>query len=153
MDAAIHESEAEPARRGGRLFAYGSLRFPEVVSSLLGRVPQHEPDSAPGWRAAEVPDEVFPALVAGSGTVPGLLLDGLSPREWEVLDAFEGPFYEARPIELASGRSEWTYVCADPSRVGPGDWSPERFARTHLAEYVRDCADWRQEFLEGEHPD
>lgn len=151
MAGADQRGPADPARRGGGLFVYGSLQFPEVLRSLLGRVPQHEPDSAPGWRAAAVPGEVYPALVPGDATVPGLALAGLGPREWEIVDAFEGAFYELREIALTSGRSEWAYVCAQPARVRPDDWDPHRFAQEHLIEYERDCADWRHEFLEGEH--
>jgi gamma-glutamylcyclotransferase (GGCT)/AIG2-like uncharacterized protein YtfP len=141
---------ADPAQRGGGLFVYGSLRFPGVLRALLGRIPPHEPDSAPGWRAAAVPGEVYPALVAGDEDVPGLALDGLGPRDWEIVDSFEGPFYDLRAVELSSGRTEWAYVCAHPRAVRPDDWDPDWFAREHLGEYERDCADWRHEFLEGE---
>lgn len=151
MAEADQRAPADPDERGGGLFVYGSLQFPEVLRSLLGRVPQHEPDSAPGWRAAAVPGEVYPALVPGEGTVPGLALADLGRRDWEITDAFEGSFYELRRITLTSGRSEWAYVCAQPGRVGPDDWDPHWFAQQHLIEYGRDCADWRHEFLEGEH--
>ena len=150
------QAPADPAQRGGGLFVYGSLRFPGVLRALLGRVPPHEPDSAPGWRAAAVPGEVYPALVAGDEDVPGLdvpglAVGGLGPRDWEIVDAFEGPFYDLRAIELSSGRAEWAYVCARPADVRAYDWDPDWFAREHLGEYERDCADWRHEFLEGEH--
>lgn len=141
----------EPVQRGGRLFVYGTLRFPEILHSLLNRTPHNEPDSAEGWRAAEIPGETYPALVPANGIVPGLVLDGLGPREWDIVDAFEGPFYELRRIPLTSGRSEWSYVCTDPSAVGADDWSPGRFAQAHLGEYVRDCADWRREQFDGDH--
>ncbi len=42
------------------LFAYGSLRFPEVLEVLLGRVPSTKPAEAEGWRVIPLPGLVYP---------------------------------------------------------------------------------------------
>ncbi|WP_261570896.1 gamma-glutamylcyclotransferase family protein, partial [Frankia gtarii] len=62
-----------PDGPGPLLFVYGTLMFPEVVSTLIGRVPPMESAAAPGWRAARLRDRLYPGLVrrgapAGSPT-------------------------------------------------------------------------------------
>ncbi|GAA3764696.1 gamma-glutamylcyclotransferase family protein [Salinactinospora qingdaonensis] len=125
------------------LFVYGTLLFPEVLHALIGRKPESVMASAPGWRAAVLYGRPYPGLVPADGAVTGRLLMGLEPEEWRVLDAFEGEEYEPRRIELADGRPGWVYVWLDPESVATEDWSAEQFAARHLADYVDNCAAWR----------
>lgn len=128
------------------LFVYGSLQFPDVLLALIDRVPDHEPAAAEGWRVATLPERVYPALVSGQATARGFLLTGLTPEEWRLLDAFEGPIYELRRIDLTDGRHGWAYVYNTEAEVGADDWSPEEFETRHLPAYVKRCAAWRQRY-------
>ncbi|MCK9895884.1 gamma-glutamylcyclotransferase family protein [Frankia sp. AgB32] len=154
------------------LFVYGTLMFPEVLSTLIGRVPVMEPASAPGWRAAPLRDRVYPGLVrqpdaqraaahllnlrvpstrvAGgdraekvAAAAAGRRLRGLTAEERAVFDAFEGAAYDAGPLVLADGRACVAYLWLDPGEVIVGTWDAERFAECHLSWYVRRCAAWR----------
>ena len=91
------------------LFAYGTLRDPDILFALLGRS-LAEADcvaaSAPGFRAVHFPRRVYPALLTAPGAeASGLLLHGLAPAEWALLDAFEGDEYRRGDITVltASG--------------------------------------------------
>ncbi|MFC4062017.1 gamma-glutamylcyclotransferase family protein [Planomonospora corallina] len=122
------------------LFVYGTLMFPEVLRALLGRVPESAPAVAEGWRAARLPGQVYPVLVpAGEGTARGLLITGLTAAEWRVLDEYEGPMYELRPVELTDGRRGHAYVTVDPAAAAPDDWDAERFVAEHLDAYLGEC--------------
>ncbi|HZG05951.1 MAG TPA: gamma-glutamylcyclotransferase family protein [Streptomyces sp.] len=121
------------------LFAYGTLRFPEVLRALLGRVPARTPAGVAGWRAAALEGRPYPGLVPAGGTATGLLLTDLTPGEWRVLDAFEGEEYERRRLSLTDGRHCWAYVWTGGG-VLPGDWSAGDFAERHLAAYAARCA-------------
>ncbi|MEV6394801.1 gamma-glutamylcyclotransferase family protein [Streptomyces sp. NPDC051907] len=129
--------------RQDTLFVYGSLTFPEVLDAVLGRVPEHRAASAAGWRNAPLRERPFPGLVPGDGVVAGLVLSGLSEREWRVADDFEGPFYDLLPLALVSGGSASAYVCAADDLVLPGDWDRERFAAQELEGYLARCAAFR----------
>lgn len=119
------------------LFAYGTLRFPEVLRALLGRVPARRPAAAPGWRVAALPGVAYPGLVPGSGTAHGVLIGDLTSREWRIIDAYEDGLYELRPLSLVGeGRHASAYVCHPTTRVLPTDWSADRFAADHLAAFV-----------------
>ncbi|MGV8952759.1 MAG: gamma-glutamylcyclotransferase family protein [Cypionkella sp.] len=91
------------------LFAYGTLRDPDILSALLGRsLPASRciAATAPGFRAVHFPARVYPALLAAPGAeAAGLLLHGLTPAELAVLDAFEGDEYRRGEITVltASG--------------------------------------------------
>jgi gamma-glutamylcyclotransferase (GGCT)/AIG2-like uncharacterized protein YtfP len=127
---------SDPSRGGppDRLFAYGTLRHPDVLRGLLGRVPATAPAAAPGWRAAELRGRVYPGLVPDpAATAPGLLITGLTPEEWRVLDDFEDDHYDRRPLPLADGSTATAYVWTAGGDVLPGTWSFAAFERRHAA--------------------
>ncbi|HEV7933056.1 MAG TPA: gamma-glutamylcyclotransferase family protein [Actinomadura sp.] len=128
------------------LFVYGSLQFPDVLIALIGRVPDHSPTAAKGWRTAALPERVYPGLTPADGTAGGYLLTGLTAEEWRVLDAFEDTVYELQRLDLTDGRHGWAYVCDPNAEVLSEDWSAEEFTREHLPAYVQRCAAWRQRY-------
>ncbi|MGQ4597684.1 gamma-glutamylcyclotransferase [Nocardia sp. R6R-6] len=127
------------------LFVYGTLQFPEVLTTLLGRVPSRQPAELTGWRAAALPRRLYPGLVAAAdGRARGAVLSDLTPTEWTILDAFEDDEYDLRQV-LVDGRNTpvWTYVwtvAADPT-----DWARDRFAAEHLGQFAARSARWRQD--------
>ena len=76
--------------------------------------------------------------------VSGVILVGLEPSEWEILDAFEDPVYHLTLITLADGQQAWTYTCADSTSILDPDWSAGSFADHYLAGYVHRCTVWRR---------
>ncbi|MCX4823169.1 gamma-glutamylcyclotransferase [Streptomyces sp. NBC_01142] len=129
--------------RQDSLFVYGSLTFTEVLDAVLGRVPEHRPAAAAGWRAAPLHDRPFPGLVRGDRAVAGLVLSGLSEQEWQLADDFEGPFYDLVPVALVAGGTASAYVCATDELVLPGDWDRGRFGARELPAYLERCAAFR----------
>ncbi|MGW0249487.1 gamma-glutamylcyclotransferase family protein [Nocardia goodfellowii] len=127
---------------GDTLFVYGTLQFPEVLTVLLGRCPELVPAELPGWRVAALPGRVYPGLVREPGALArGMLLCGLEPAEWLVLDSFEDDEYDLRPVVL-DGRAAWTYVWT--AAASPDHWYAAAFAATHLADFLPHCAQWRR---------
>ncbi|MFC9996837.1 gamma-glutamylcyclotransferase family protein [Nocardia sp. NPDC127526] len=128
------------------LFVYGTLQFPEVLLPLIGRTPASEPARLPGRRVAELPGRVYPGLVAANDSAAqGFLLTGLTPAEWQVLDAFEDDEYDLVPISVHAGDREvyaWTYAWT--AEVSATDWSAPHFATAHLPRYADNCAAWRR---------
>ncbi len=137
---------ARAARSEADLFVYGTLMFPEVLSTLIGRVPALEPAHARGWRPAPLRGRVYPGLVRGKGDDPaaaGRVLRGLTAEERAIFDAFEGAAYDAGPLVLGDGRAAVAYRWLDPAEVLAGTWDAGRFAERDLDSYVRRCAAWR----------
>lgn len=125
------------------LFAYGTLRFPEVLAVLLDRVPAHTTGTAAGWRAAALAGRVYPGLVRAEGEVTGMLITGLTPDELRLLDEYEAGPYELELLTLNDGREGWAYAWTDRVVVLPDDWSPTVFAGLHLADFAAKCRAWR----------
>ena len=122
------------------LFVYGTLQFDAVLEALIGRIPQRETTSAPGWRAASLEGRVYPGLVAAPDSVaPGVLLTDLSQREWAILDAFEDDRYDLREVSLTSGGRGLAYIWPD-GEVRSEDWDAELFKARHLRDYAARCA-------------
>ncbi|WP_079032303.1 gamma-glutamylcyclotransferase family protein [Streptomyces specialis] len=121
------------------LFVYGTLQFPEVLRALLGRVPHSRPVSAHGWRAAALVGRVYPGLVLADQVTDGLLLDDLTPAEWQMLDDFEDDRYELRRLPLVGGGLGWAYVWPGEETL-PGNWNATEFTARHLDAYAARCA-------------
>jgi hypothetical protein len=128
------------------LFAYGTLRFPDVLMALLGRVPDHTPGIAAGWRVAALDGRIYPVLVAGPGAADGVLITGLTDEEWRVIDAYEGDFYTLGRLTLVDGRAGWAYLTQDRTAVLSTDWSPDDFGTRHLRAFAGECAAWRRAY-------
>lgn len=125
-----------------RLFAYGTLLFPEVLHVLLGRVPDLSPAVTHGWRVAALPGRVYPGLVpAPDGRASGRVVSGLSADEMVLLDAYEDTDYRLATIPLADGTGCPTYVWL--RGVLAADWTPAAFAAEHLDAYLDLCRRWR----------
>ncbi|MET9184956.1 gamma-glutamylcyclotransferase family protein [Streptomyces tendae] len=133
---------AVPSRLDARptaLFVYGTLQFEAVLVGLIGRVPEAQPATALGWRAAALAGRVYPGLVPALGApASGLLLTSMSEREWRVLDTFEDDRYDLRRLDLSCGSDAWAYVWPD-EEVQAEDWDAGEFQDRHLQEYAARC--------------
>ncbi|WP_107660724.1 gamma-glutamylcyclotransferase family protein [Nocardia suismassiliense] len=136
---------AQHAGQRHALFVYGTLQFPEVLEVLIGRVPPLQPATAPGWRVATLTDRLYPGLVpAPNALAHGTVLSGLTPAEWQILDAFEDTEYDLRTIQLTDSTDPaWTYIWT--SAVTQEDWHPQTFATTHLTQFAAHCLEWRRQ--------
>jgi gamma-glutamylcyclotransferase (GGCT)/AIG2-like uncharacterized protein YtfP len=108
------------------LFAYGTLRQPEVQRAAFGRLLDGKPDALPGYRLSPLPIS-DPDVVRLSGKaihtiarrtgdpdglVAGLVLS-LTREELEAADRYEVDAYARVEVELASGRRAFVYVGPD----------------------------------------
>lgn len=135
------------------LFAYGTLRFPDVLEALLGRIPEHSPGIVEGWRVAALDGRVYPVLVPGEGAAGGVLISGLTDEEWRVIDAYEDDFYALERLTLVDGRQGWAYLTRDGTALTrdgtaalPVDWSPGDFTTRHLGTFASRCRSWRSSY-------
>jgi gamma-glutamyl AIG2-like cyclotransferase len=108
-------------------------------------VPERTEASVAGWRAAALPGRAYPGLVPAAGAATdGLLLTGLTPQEWRIIDAFENGGYDLTEVALVGGRRGWAYTWAEDIAPLSDDWSAGDFAARHLADWVTGCAAWRR---------
>ncbi len=127
------------------LFVYGTLGLDAVVKRLIDRVPANEPVTAPGWRAARLPEKPYPGLVADESTsAPGRVFTDLTADEWVTLDAFEDPTYTLRPLVLSSGRCGLAYVW--PEVALPETWATTSLDDKELVEYLERVRAWRDRY-------
>lgn len=85
------------------LFFFGTLRFRPLLATVLGRDPQPEDATLPGFHAVWAQGEAFPMLVDSSGqAAEGVLLRDVSEAEMQRLRFYEGAFsYDLVPVEVA----------------------------------------------------
>jgi gamma-glutamylcyclotransferase (GGCT)/AIG2-like uncharacterized protein YtfP len=107
----------------GRLFVYGTLRDPELVRSLTGRVFPFRPARLLGWRL--VPPEQapsgYPEVEPCPGAwVDGLLLEGLDSHALRSLDSYEEGYVRRRVTVHVAGGTVDAHVYV-PERLDPGE--------------------------------
>ena len=92
------------------LFAYGTLRDPDILWAILGRsIPDHARlmARAPGYAAVHYPGRTYPALIGNPmEAAPGLVLDGLSPLDVAVLSRHDFVGCELPPSGVRSGKAQ-----------------------------------------------
>ncbi|MFM8928779.1 MAG: gamma-glutamylcyclotransferase family protein [Betaproteobacteria bacterium] len=133
-------------------FAYGSLMWPDIMTRVCGRevsALQHTQAWLHGHARHPVRGQDYPGLVPQSGAqaLQGVLYTGLTPQDFQRLDAFEGQEYERVPVEVvlehpattdglapagaapAARQKTWVYRYRPEfeHRLEPGDWSPQAF--------------------------
>jgi gamma-glutamylcyclotransferase (GGCT)/AIG2-like uncharacterized protein YtfP len=124
------------------VFCYGTLLFPDVMRAVCGAVPAARPATAIGWARYRVRKEVFPALVPQPGARTAGALFDVDAGALARLDAFEGPLYLRREIEIecAGGArvaaQAWVLVPGREAELTREPWEPEAFAASELRAFA-----------------
>ena len=124
----------------GHLAVYGTLQFPEILLSLLGRVPTMEPGLIVDHEARRLPGVSFPGRVAVTGgSAPAHVVVDLTDAEWEVLDAYEDDFYQLVDVvvRIEGGLEVPAISYAVPASMASASvWTPAWFAAEHLETFL-----------------
>jgi len=124
------------------LFVYGTLMSPQVLRVLIGRLPELVHSATlEGYRRHPVKGQSFPGMIAGVGSVQGMLLKELTVSEMNVLDWFEGEEYTRKDVNIQCGTTlemTQTYVWSNPlSDLDTlSEWSYEDFCDFRLDSYL-----------------
>ena len=90
------------------VFTYGTLMFPEVWQTVVGRSFETVAGTAVGFKIYRVCDAVFPGITVGGGTdgVEGVVYLDVDAASVARLDRFEDDFYvrQALSIDCSDGR-------------------------------------------------
>lgn len=126
----------------GRLFAYGTLRDPDVRAAVLGRQPAAEARGRlHGHVALTVIGDSYPVLVPRAGAATsGAILSGLSRADWLALDRYEGPGYRRLPVRVATSGGMFAAEAYFPTRglkAGDAAWDLDGWTRRHKQAFLR----------------
>lgn len=127
-----------------RLFAYGTLQFPDIIAAVIGRSPSATPAVLDGYARFGIHHEPFPGIIPSEPhQVEGVLYTDVTPTERRRVDIFEGEPYhrETVTVRLAEDGTlidAVTYVIRPRWRamLSPSGWDPDEFARQWHDTYV-----------------
>ena len=145
------------------IFVYGTLMAPEVMQTLVSRLPPCRPATLAGYSRHPVVDCAFPGIVASEKiqdstarqtSVPGFLFTDLTDDELEILDWFEDQEYTRTDVSVTAqddnqSHDTQVYVWTNPlsELIVNRAWDYERFRKEHLSDYlVRVVEHYRLEF-------
>ncbi len=127
------------------LFAFGTLRDSDVLEAVLER-PASKIDRVPALlrdhRVAKLPDESYPVLIRSPGErAEGLLLRGLSARDFHRIDFFENAEYQLErcTVELADAQCVDAVYCSEGTTASGRrePWSLVHWQRTEKAKFIQ----------------
>jgi gamma-glutamylcyclotransferase (GGCT)/AIG2-like uncharacterized protein YtfP len=131
------------AERATAVFCYGTLLFPEVMQAVCGIADKGRPALAAGWARYRVRGEAFPALVEERGAhTPGAVFERVDAAALARLDAFEGPLYVRRALEVElqdgarASAQAWVIAPGREAEVTREPWDPETFAARELRAFT-----------------
>ena len=124
------------------LFAYGSLMFPEVWSTVVKGEYERMAARLYGYQRRCVRGEIYPAAVEATvgDYIDGQLYLNVDDDDLLRLDHFEGDDYEKveAPAILAEGGVVMAklYLCRHPERLEAREWDVEWFAREGIKSFM-----------------
>lgn len=95
------------------IFTYGSLMVPAIMAAVTGRRMPSKPATLHGYARFCITGEVYPGIIEMNGALTdGILYFGVEKDTLEILDAFEGDYYQRTPVavttDVGSGRESVT---------------------------------------------
>jgi len=83
------------------LFAYGTLRHPDIIRYVIGRVPEQVDVELEGFVRYRIRDADFPGIFPKKGErIDGTLFTGISSEELLRLDNYESDLYVRQKVEV-----------------------------------------------------
>jgi len=128
------------------VFAYGSLMFPEVWQTVVGRDFETVEGMAAGYSIFRVRDAVFPGIAAAADecVAPGVVYLDVDDASLVRLDRFENDFYERLklPVDCSDGqrRAADAYVVPAKNRhvLTAEPWTATAFVSSGgLADFIQ----------------
>lgn len=121
------------------IFTYGSLMFPEVWTRVVRGRYRSRPARLPDHVRFAVRSASYPGIVPRpDACVDGVLYLDVESADLALLDRFEGPEYDRRPVAVSCGEGNRieaeTYVYRDGANLTGTGWDPARF---DLAGFLR----------------
>lgn len=132
------------------VFTYGSLLFPEIMSTVTGRSFLSRPALLPGYARYRVRDASYPGITTCSGaSVTGLLYVKVDRSSLKILDRFEGDLYVRQAVDLScDGQliNAQTYVVAPDQmhHLTTVLWNPDHFKERDYALFLEQCQELNQ---------
>lgn len=129
--------------------------LPAVMQTLLGRTFDSEAATIEGFSRYGIVGKRYPGIVRSeSGLIQGRIYYNLDSRSFDILDLFEGDFYERLTVKTrTSSRGSIeakSYVMRDNSHdlLTGEPWSAAEFESLYLRDYIEMCERFRSDVLE-----
>ncbi len=128
------------------VFTYGTLQFPAVMQSVIGKDLKSMPASLAGYQRFKFKNRTFPGIVKNKAcSVDGMLYQDVDEEALSCLDQFEDIMYERCLLEVQLNnevKQAFVYVTKDEYKnyLSEKEWNLENFEKKYLKFYLRDIS-------------
>ena len=131
------------------IFVYGTLMFASVWQRLVQGNYSQLPAVLHGYSRRQIHGEIYPGIKSHSdSSVNGVLYQGVSASDLQILDAFESHYYQRRTVSVLTADSQT--LAAEVYEFHPRhyhllareDWDCEEFRRQHLQSFMQHYTNW-----------
>ena len=125
------------------LFVYGTLMNEEVLTSLLKCNFKKKRALLSGYGCFSVSGKNYPAIrPERESVVTGVLINNLTLQHLEILDKFEGVFYQRITVEVEANDNNkhqcetYTFKPEYYNLLTKTGWSNENFRKIHMKSFI-----------------
>ena len=127
-----------------KIFVYGSLMFDEVWDSLVKGKFQKSDGQLQGFQRFSIHGEYYPAIVRKNDShVKGKIISGLSNKHMNILDDFEGHYYQRSKVKVWQGSTNpmlcdaYIFKGKYHHRLSRKEWNPENFHKHQIKLFMK----------------
>ena len=129
-----------------RLFSYGTLQYPEILSAVTGCHLEGDKSVLDDYACYLVEGKPYPGITPEhAASVEGVVYTGIGEAHFKKLDRFEGELYERIRVCVTDMEGNplqaWTYAIRDSmrDRLTRTPWNKEDFEVEHLPAFLENC--------------
>jgi gamma-glutamylcyclotransferase (GGCT)/AIG2-like uncharacterized protein YtfP len=129
-----------------RLFSYGTLQFPEVLSAVTGCHLEGARAVLDDHACYLLKGKTYPGIIPEhAASVEGVVYNGIGEAHFRKLDRFEGELYERVRVCATDTEGDplqaWAYVIRDAmrDRLTRTPWNKKDFEVEHLPAFLEQC--------------
>jgi gamma-glutamylcyclotransferase (GGCT)/AIG2-like uncharacterized protein YtfP len=123
-----------------KLFVYGTLKYPEIVTALTGKVFKHIDANLAGYRIVALQNKPYPGLVISDRySAIGKIID-VDEKSYKVISNWEDTEYSPIEVTVKVGKDQIkavTFLHNAKAEQLTTDWDEENFIDNHLIDYVQ----------------
>ena len=133
------------------LFAFGTLRDPDVIEKITGKKHKMVPATIEGFKAVHTKGNSFPAAIKDDkSTLKGVLVTGLSKDDWKKIEYYENQLYstEVRDVNVNGKKGKAQIYTINSKKIHPTklEWHYSDWKKKYKKDWLKKIEEWMKDY-------